>query len=73
MRTFELSDTQIEKVKQWDNPETGHKCNCFNGVNKHIDVTGARLEYCFIPTGLGDVTIVRCACGDELDITEGWG
>ena len=63
MKIFQLSDTQLEKIKQWD---TDHKCN------KYGDVTGARLEYCFIPTGLGDVTIVKCSCGAELDVTEDW-
>jgi hypothetical protein len=69
MIIFELSDTQIEKIKTWDHPKTGHKCR----VNKKGDVVGARLEYIFIPTGLGDVVRVRCECGEELDITENWG
>lgn len=68
MKIFKLSDTQIEKIKQWDNPETGHRCN----VNKQGDVTGARLAYIFIPTGLGDIVEVECTCGKVLDITENW-
>jgi hypothetical protein len=68
MRVFELSDTQIEKIKQWDNAETGHKCN----ASKRGDVTGARLSYTFIPTGLDDVVKVECECGEVLDVTEGW-
>lgn len=63
---FELTDSQLEQIKQWDHPQTGHKCN----VNKQGDVLGARLEYIFIPTGLGDIVKVRCECGAELDITE---
>lgn len=63
---FELSKTQIEKIKRWDHVITGHKCD----VNKQGDVTGARLEYIFIPTGLGDFVRVRCECGAELDVTE---
>lgn len=66
MRIFELSDTQLEKIKQWDNLIIGHKCN----VNKQGDVTGARLEYIFIPTGLGNFVRVRCECDEELDVTE---
>jgi len=66
---FEITDTQIEKIKQWDDPKTGHKCN----ANKQGDVAGARLEYIFISTGLGDIVKVRCECGEELDVTEGWG
>lgn len=66
---FELTDTQLEKIKQWDDSKTGHKCN----VNKQGDVTGARLEYVFIPTGLGNVVKVKCDCGAMLDVTENWG
>lgn len=68
MRIFELSATQIEKIKQWDNIKTGHECN----VSKRGDITGARLSYRFIPTGLGDVVRVECKCGAELDVTEDW-
>ncbi|MCE5220189.1 MAG: hypothetical protein LLF98_02680 [Clostridium sp.] len=63
---FELTSSQIDKIKQWDNPKTGHKCT----INKQGDVTGARLEYIFIPTGLGDIVRVKCDCGAMLDVTE---
>ena len=65
---FELTDNQLEKIAKWDNPKTGHKCT----VNKQGDVSGARLEYIFIPTGLGNVVRVKCDCGAMLDVTEDW-
>lgn len=59
--TFTVTDIMLKKVGEWD-------------ACKAADVSGARLSYTFIPTGLGTVVKVHCSvCNRELDITEDWG
>lgn len=70
---FEISKEQLDKIRVWDNIEMGHECSCIDGDRKYVGCAGGRLGYTFIPTGLGVITEVRCACGAILDITEGWG
>ena len=69
---FELSKEQIEKIREWDNPKTGHKCSLQSNEfsDKYVGAIGGHLSYTFIPTGLGNVVTVKCACGEELNITE---
>lgn len=58
---FNVTETMKMMIKEWDN------CNA-------TDVSGARLSYTFIPTGLGTIVKVECCiCDRELDITEDWG
>jgi len=35
---------------------------------------GGRFTYCFTPTGLGCIKTIKCACGEEFDLThsEDW-
>ena len=35
---------------------------------------GGRLSYRFTPTGLGEIVVVTCACGEEVDLSfsEDW-
>lgn len=65
--SFYLSDSDKRKVDKWDN---SHKSECEYYINPlKIGAIGGRLSYTFIPTGLGDIMIVKCACGAKLDLT----
>jgi len=63
MISFDLSDDQIKKLRQWDDQ---HRC----GYKQNSGAIVGRLTYCFSPTGLGDICIVKCSCGEEIDLTE---
>ncbi|WP_145151792.1 hypothetical protein [Paenibacillus xylanexedens] len=55
---FEITDEMMDVIKVWDS------CAA-------TDVTGAKLEYIFIPTSLGLVTQVRCdVCKRVLDLSD---
>jgi hypothetical protein len=59
MRTFTLTDEQIEEIKEWD------KC-----ANKYHGAIGGHLEYSFIPNSIGEQQFVKClSCKKTLDIT----
>ena len=64
---FELDDEQVEKIKKWDD---NHKKTCRFGDPLNQGAIGGRLSYCFTPTSLGEIQLVKCACGEELDLTE---
>ncbi|GFZ93880.1 hypothetical protein GCM10008018_45410 [Paenibacillus marchantiophytorum] len=57
---FEINEKMEHKIREWD--------SC-----KAVDVTGAKFEYSFIPTGIGLVIKVQCdICRRILDLTEDW-
>lgn len=71
-RTFTLSDAQTKRVSDWmrkhfDTVHTKGSCK---------DVSGAAIEFRFIPTGLGDNVNVHCiwckegAKHSSINITE---
>jgi hypothetical protein len=72
MRQFILTDEQERKIKEWDNPETGHVCSLKreNGNGKYAGAIGGHLSYSFTPTSIGEIVTVKCACGAELDVTD---
>ena len=59
---FELTAKESKKVTAWKN---NHNCSVVEE-----GAIGGVLTYSFTPTGLGTVTIVKCACNKELDLTE---
>lgn len=69
---FELSEEQIQQVKEWDNPKTGHKCSLKPNdySEKYCGAVGGHLKYTFIPTSIGTFVEVKCACGEMLDISD---
>ncbi|MDU8672525.1 hypothetical protein [Paenibacillus polymyxa] len=55
---FEITDDMITKITEWD--------TC-----KPVDVTGAKFEYTFIPTGIGLVIQVKCdVCERTLSLSD---
>lgn len=65
---YYLSNEDKQKVDKWDN---SHKSECEYHINPlKIGAIGGRLSYTFIPTGLGNIVIVKCACGAKLDLTD---
>lgn len=56
---FELDNDQITKLKNWN-----HDCKLF-----YEGAIGGSLTYQFTDTNLGRITVVKCACGAEIDLT----
>lgn len=62
--TFTLSPAKMEKFDKWRKAKNKKKGEVYVGA------AGGAYEFAFIPTGLGIITKVRCADGEEIDLTE---
>ena len=60
MKTFVLTDEQVEKIKKFH-----PKCK-----KKYTGAIGGGMKYIFEPTGLGNIETFICVCGAELELTE---
>ena len=58
-----LNKDELEAFHIWNN---SHKC----WATEDSGTTGGRLTYCFIPTGIGVVKVIKCACGEEINVTD---
>jgi hypothetical protein len=38
--------------------------------NSPVGAIGGRIKFQFTTTGLGIIAIVKCACGEEVDLTD---
>ena len=63
-RTFTLSPTKVEMFDKWRKKKNKKKGEVYVGA------AGGAYEYVFIPTGIGTITLARCADGEEIDLTE---
>lgn len=62
---FNISKFDLELIDAWHKT---HDCDYVNDPCK-IGAIGGRISYQFTPTGLGNILVVKCACGDKLDLT----
>ena len=70
MRTFEVSDTELEKAQKW--LET-HECEASKKaieVNKCVASPVSVISYIFTPTSIGYTTEIQCVCGEIYDICD---
>lgn len=63
-RTFTLDQSQMKKFEVWRKKKNKKKGAVYVGA------IGGAYTFCFTPTGLGTITVVKCADGTELDITD---
>lgn len=68
---FEITEEQQKIFENW---KTIHNKKCVFSDPMKQGAIGGRFTYIFTPTGLGVITKVKCACGDEIDLTnsENW-
>ncbi len=59
--TFELSPEQAKKFKDWQEAKP---------KEVYVGAIGGAYEFCFTPTGVGLIIVIKCADGTELDLTE---
>lgn len=63
--TFKISGTELDKINEF---KEKHKESC---VCKQNLTLGEYWSYSFIPTGLGDVVLIKCnLCGEEENVTD---
>lgn len=62
---FILNNDQIIKSEQFLKK---HQCQ-YSGFENQ-GVVGGRFTYTFTPTNLGTVVKLKCACGEEIDLTD---
>jgi len=56
---FDLSEKEQQDLDIW---LVKHKKRC-KEKNRH-------LTYMFTPTGIGNIIVIRCSCGKEIDVTD---
>lgn len=65
---FNLNDNQIEKLRDWlDNHNK--TCKFKKKMRERNSMAVGQLEYCFTPYGVGEGVVVRCNCGDSINLT----
>jgi hypothetical protein len=69
MKVFELSTDQMIKGQEF---EKTHKCPVGKDIfgHKNFGAIGGGITYSFLPTGLGVIASVTCACGAKCDLTD---
>ena len=60
---FELDKKQSEDFEIWNNK---HQCK----LKENCGAIGGRLTFSFTPNGLGVITVVKCACGEKIDLSD---
>ena len=66
--TFEIPDDDVKEYRVWLK-EHNKVCD-----SKDVGAIGGRFKFSFTPTSLGCILIIKCACGEQLDLshTEQW-
>jgi len=59
---FSISD----KARAWMNSHIVEK-HTRNGKETYGGAVGGRFTFTFVPTSIGTIATVKCACGDEFD------
>lgn len=65
---FQINETQWKRINAWFK-------ELFPDGWPYSGAAGGRVTYCFTPTGLGPIVVVKCVLADnitvaELDVTE---
>ncbi len=67
MMKFILDDEQEKKVRDW---QKHHTCAYRTANGSRRGGSFGDIEtYCFVPTSIGIIAVVKCACGAEIDVT----
>lgn len=68
MLAFTLNDMQEMKYREW---AENHKCKYRHkgfGGGRYVGAIGGADKFTFIPTSLGVISEVKCACGKKLTL-----
>lgn len=64
---FYITQDEYKKFSDWKK-EHNKKCKFSDSMSG--GAIGGRFTYIFTPTGVGTATTVKCACGEECDLTD---
>ena len=64
---FGLYKEQIEEASAWREKHIQDK---HKGKHPYAGAIGGAFGWRFIPTGLGDIAVYFCMCGEEIDVTD---
>ncbi len=64
MMKFNTTKEEDEAADDW---MIAHRIKC---RMKDTGAIGGRFTFCFTPTGLGTIFVVRCVCGKEKNVTD---
>lgn len=59
-KVFELSEEDVRKFDDWRKSKE----------NLPVSTMGGAYEFCFTPTGVGNIVKVKCIDETELDLTD---
>ena len=61
-----------EQEKQAQKFMLTHDCSCRKDEDgwPYVGAIGGATTFCFTPTGLGDILVVKCTCGAEVNLTD---
>ncbi len=66
MSTFKISNEDSQKIAEW---REGHLPDCVY-TDQNQGAIGGLYTFCFTPTSLGTVTVIKCSCGEEFNFTD---
>ncbi len=71
MIKFEINDRTVEQINEWQD-EHRPKCRLYDKkLNEiYVGAIGGHLTYCITPNSLGVTVKVKCACGEEINVTD---
>lgn len=64
---FTITENEAGNLNNWIE-EHDKKCPFTDPMKQ--GAIGGRFTYSFTPTSLGQITKIKCACGEEKDVTE---
>lgn len=67
---FRMSPEQREKVDAWIASHDAEKHVEPGQKYRYAGAIGGAYAYCFTPNSIGVVVVVRCACGDKIDVSD---
>jgi hypothetical protein len=69
---FSINEKEQKQITKWlrKHSKTCSYHDDLRTLSPKIGAIGGNIGYKFIPTGLGVITIVYCACGEELNVTD---
>jgi hypothetical protein len=64
---FTITDEELQKIEEWN---VLHECTLKPkyGCDKYVGAIGGIISITFLPTSIGTIVYVKCACGKEFTV-----
>lgn len=67
---FYLSKEQLDAAKEWMNKHDNERRIQVGNKIRYSGAIGGAYTWCFTATSLGTVSILKCSCGEKLDVSD---